>query len=567
MISASLRINRWPGIKHSMVATVNSCESCLEIPLLVRATSTDTQNNSMDHLPFTETPELKHVPSLPIFGSMLTWHSGIPGNSFSQPYNFWPEMNKRYGGFYRIGLPGGGRRDDIRRTAYVITDPREVVKVIRNTGQFPSGILEAFWVNIKWMKSRGFASLGLFKRGEEWERLRTFLQTDMLHPDSARGFVPGILEAAYLASKGAQAASDDMNLYLQRCAFDMFASAMLGELTQVADSTTATDPENERFVSSSSQGLGLATSMVFDPKENILGNIFGVETEKCKKAFEGFDEAWAIGQAKFARFMQIRKEGKLNDVQKKSYLCRALDRQEAEGSNVSIKEVQELTWLGLFAAVDTTSTVLRWNAIHLARLPDVQERLYLELVTAVEMYGENGRLTAEVLDKKHTPYLHAVVRESTRLTPLIPIFINKTIQADNPVPVHKEFLHTGDVVLMEVMSTFHNPLIVDDPDEFRPERWFPDQVERRKGTYREIIDHPFLKEPFSQGARKCPGSRIAINEIHIMIAQLVLDWNFVIHADHKPRILSWKDIPYQRLTAIEPQLPPFHLTPRRKSII
>jgi hypothetical protein len=92
MISASLRINRWPGIKHSMVATVNSGESCFEIPLLVRATSTDTQNNSMDHLPFTETPELKHVPSLPIFGSMLTWHSDIPGNSFSQPYDFLSEV-------------------------------------------------------------------------------------------------------------------------------------------------------------------------------------------------------------------------------------------------------------------------------------------------------------------------------------------------------------------------------------------------------------------------------------------------------------------------------------------
>ena len=108
---------------------------------------------------------------------------------------------------------------------------------------------------------------GLHGRGEEWKRIRTFFQTDLLHPDSARGYVPGIVHAAELASKGAQAAAllqssgkeeRALNAYLNRCSFDMFSSAMLGIYTETTDTTTATDPENIRFADGAAQGLGKA---------------------------------------------------------------------------------------------------------------------------------------------------------------------------------------------------------------------------------------------------------------------------------------------------------------------
>lgn len=57
-----------------------------------------------------------------------------------------------------------------------------------------------------------------------------------------------------------------------------------------------------------------------------------------------------------------------------------------------------------------------------------------------------------------------------------------------------------------------NPDLVNDPEEFWPERWLKDAVDARKCTIAEFIDHPFLAAPFSQGARKFPGSRVAANE-------------------------------------------------------
>ena len=82
---------------------------------------------------------------------------------------------------------------------------------------------------------------------------------------------------------------------------------------------------------------------------------------------------------------------------------------------------------------------------------------------------------------------------------------------------------------------------VDRPNEFIPERWTSDAIEARKGKKSEILDHPFIRDPFSQGARRCPGSRVATNEILSMISQLVLNWKISIPDEN---IKSLEDIKY-----------------------
>lgn len=92
---------------------------------------------------------------------------------------------------------------------------------------------------------------GLFDKGEQWKRQRTFLQTGMLDPigkewsvkdifillsffafscsyccmlfKAAKGFLPGIIMAAENASKAAPLHVHDVNEYLNYTAFDMFS--------------------------------------------------------------------------------------------------------------------------------------------------------------------------------------------------------------------------------------------------------------------------------------------------------------------------------------------------------
>ena len=275
-------------------------------------------------------------------------------------------MRNAFGKFYSFGHMIAER--GVFRTCYVVNDPREYVKVIRAGGKFLSGAVEGVWVNLRWGRERGVGVVGkLLSRGEEWRRIRTFFQKDLLHPDAARCYLPGIARAARLASQGARVAAKvqssggekrALNSYLSRCAFDMFTSMMLGIFTQTADATTPTDPENDAFVRNSSEALSTSIRMLFSPYEYVVGNLLNFETAQMKYCFEGLDNSWAIAQRKVDDFIKRREAGELSENEVVSYLSRALDRQEDECSDVSVKEVMELVFIGLSTAIDTTSSVL-----------------------------------------------------------------------------------------------------------------------------------------------------------------------------------------------------------------
>ena len=229
--------------------------------------------------------------------------------------------------------------------------------------------------------------------------------------------------------------------------------------------------------------------------------------------------------------------------------------------------------MALFAAVDTSSAVMGWNLFHVARCEEVQEKLLAELQSAVAKSGKDRRLTAEALSRENVPYLHAIFRETHRLTPPGPIAVTKQVDKDG-IKVNNVELKKGDVISLEVFTTGMDPELVDNPNEYKPERWLSDAVEARKGTASEILDHLFLKGPFSQGmctiahfvgcfwlsslsigfckcvgARKCPGARVATNEMHVLLAQLVLDWKM------SSPVKELENASYVQRTMIEVQMP------------
>jgi cytochrome P450 len=125
--------------------------------------------------------------------------------------------------------------------------------------------------------------------------------------------------------------------------------------------------------------------------------------------------------------------------------------------------------------------------------------------------------------------------------------------------IHGETLTKGDVVALEGYGLVMDPAFVDDLQEvFRPERWLEPAVQARTGTSQEVIlDHPFFRGNLSQGARRCPGSRVAASEMQIMVAQLLLDWKMSV-----PNIKDWEEVSYQQLATLEAHLPEFEFEAR-----
>lgn len=193
-----------------------------------------------------------------------------------------------------------------------------------------------------------------------------------------------------------------------------------------------------------------------------------------------------------------------------------------------------------------------WHLMHISMHPEVQDRIHDELVAALDTHTTDGVLTADVVSPKSAPYLHAAFRESHRINNPSPLVPMKRIQMD--VNIHGVDVQKGNVIIFDGISKSHN--VVEDPDKFDPDRWLPETVEARKGTPAAVLDHVLFKGPFSEGARRCPGSRVAKNESLLLMAQLILDWKMESSVNH------WRDVKYRMDTVITPILPKIEFTAR-----
>jgi cytochrome P450 len=395
---------------------------------------------------------------------------------------------------------------------------------------------------------------GLFDNGVNWKRQRKFLQSGMLDPKSAKRFVPGIQESARLASKGAPSKKKELNAYLNYCAFDMFNSFMFGELTRCADSNTLTEEsnkENIRFCEAAVRGLKLVGLLSHSPYELIMGDFLGISTAMYKEYKETWNVVNEIGTKKVHRFMERYERGVLNDLEKASYLASAIERQDSEDSEVTKEEMIALCVLALVVSVDTTSSVIAWNLVHLAINPEVQEKVYAE-ISANRLAG--GSFAKEkVVERSNYPYLHAVLRETYRITPPVIFFSTKIIRHSDVV-VNGITFPKGTTFALD--SITNDNRYVPDAEQFKPERWFAEAVEERKGTMNEVLDNPLLRDVFGQGARRCPGSRVATNEVLCMISQLVSDYKIVA------KETSLKEITHNAGLVILPTIPDLEFIPR-----
>lgn len=530
-------------------------------PFSQGTTSRDLSSNAaatlgmnVDSVDSTTAPALQVVPAWPIIGSFFGIIPGIgkhvreyydlPEMGSDNIFDFYLEMHEKFGDFYVIDIPGLGK-------THFLTEPKEMIKVLRQEGAYPRGGISSLTPFIKWCKENGLSLAqgednGFFGQGDTWRTARTFLQSDMLSPHAARGYVPGMVEAAEIASKGADHYADDMNTYLHYCAFDMFQTIMFGELTKVSDPSTPTDPVNEEFVENSVTSLALMVRQIFDKNEAIKGQM-GITTPMYKEFDTAMQTVNKIANDKISAFKAKWERGELSDAEKSSYIALAFERQKAD-KTVSSQQMAEIVMFSLNAGVDTTSTFIAWAMVHLGLNSDVQEKLYEELKSNLNENG--GTLTSDMLSKAKSPYLHTVLRESHRISPVHPTVMMKSNSTDE-IEIHGAKFPKGTLFSFDSFSLGMDPDFVENPDEFNPDRWTPEATKARKGTPSEIFDHQFYKDPFSQGARRCPGSRIAVNETLVLLSQLVLDWKFEPAEDLK----SYKDVKYEQKTLVVPVLP------------
>lgn len=309
-----------------------------------------------------------------------------------------------------------------------------------------------------------------------------------------------------------------------------------------------------QFCEHVANALRINSQMMQSTYEPIASKL-GIKTKLYREFENSWDIAQEISQIKVEKLMSKRESGQpLTPNEEACYTNVAFDRAASGGDgDITVEEAKTVVGGLLSAGVDTTGGLLSFKLLHIACSPEAQGRIHDELL---KNGCGNGKVTPEAVSSANAPYLHACLRESHRLANSNVMIPMKMMPKQ--VTVHGVDLPPNSVVVLDGYSTGVDPDLLEDPMEFKPERFLKDAVEARKGTPSQVVDHVFFSGPFSQGARKCPGSRVANLETAVLIAQLVLDWEMSV-----PGVRHWTEVPYALDTVTTAQLPAMEFAPRR----
>jgi len=156
-----------------------------------------------------------------------------------------------------------------------------------------------------------------------------------------------------------------------------------------------------------------------------------------------------------------------------------------DGAEMSDREVRDQLITLLLAGHETTATALAWTFDLLLRNP-----------------ATLARLTAEVDAGEEDVYLRAVISESLRLRPVVPL-AGRRLASD--LNVDGLSLPAGTDVTPAIWLTHTRPDLYPEPYAFRPERF----LEGSPTTYGWI--------PFGGGIRRCLGAAFAEMEMRVVL--------------------------------------------------
>jgi cytochrome P450 len=162
----------------------------------------------------------------------------------------------------------------------------------------------------------------------------------------------------------------------------------------------------------------------------------------------------------------------------------------------------------LLAGHETTATSVAWAVERLVRHPD-----------------KLARLVAEIDAGEGDEYLTAVVHETLRVRPVVPIVV-RILTRELELGGYE--LPAGTRAVPSLWLTNRNPRVYESPAEFRPERFLG------------VVPETFSWIPFGGGIRRCIGASFALLEMKVLLRTML--------GELHPRVADgWRDRPDERV--------------------
>jgi len=195
-------------------------------------------------------------------------------------------------------------------------------------------------------------------------------------------------------------------------------------------------------------------------------------------------------------YEEIARRRAASDVAERAdILSLLLGARDEDGQAMTDEELRDELVTLLLAGHETTSTSVAWAVERLARHPQ-----------------KLARLVAEIDAGEGDEYLTAVVHETLRVRPVVPIVV-RVLTQELEVGGHK--LPAGTRVVPCIYLTNRNPRVYDEPHAFRPERFLGDEGGQAVNTFAWI--------PFGGGIRRCIGASFALLEMKVLLRTMLAE--------------------------------------------
>ncbi len=237
--------------------------------------------------------------------------------------------------------------------------------------------------------------------------------------------------------------------------------------------------EMERLRALMRRMLGLTMSV----GRLILRVTLGPESQRLNASFRAVMDPL---DAELQRLIAERRRDPGLD-QREDVLSMLLLARDEDGEGLGDAELRDELITLLLAGHETTATTLAWTFERLTRHPEKLERVVAEAAAGGD-----------------APYTEAVIAETLRTRPVVPL-VARVLQSPVTVGQGRFRLPTGTRVAPAIILVHNREDLYPDPLEFRPERFLDEPA----GTYTWL--------PFGGGLRRCLGASFAQMEIRVVL--------------------------------------------------
>lgn len=371
----------------------------------------------------------------------------------------------------------------------------------------------------------------LLSKGAVWKESRTCM-SHFFTTSKLKAVMPSMLHALQqfidiLGEHADRGVEVDINSLCERFTFDAISKVAYGIDTNVQrnpevpmfQNALAVVPKlNAGFFYNLGQNLYHWRSLLKVPAK-LLGTLYSNPlAEMTKKTTDVIQYRRMNPQVGLPDMAQILLDGLVNAENSAAKKNKANVDITAPLPTETLNQLSSNCMTVFIGGYDTTRLALTFWFYVMGKHPDVQEKMRVEVLGAIEKEGDH--LSYQTLVA--LPYTNQVISETLRMYPPLTTFTSRC--ADEDCRYGKYLIRKGTSVTVPTYQLHHDPKYWDEPEKFKPERFSPENKDRI---------NPTVYQPFGLGPRICIGQRLALLELASATTQILRHYRIELGASHK----------------------------------